>query len=368
MKKYLALLLVFVMTMSLAACSNQANNHPSDTTDPSNGENAADPGTNEDGSGETNSAGTEDYSFNPSDGADPEKTEYHFVYIPKLVHPYFDAIHDGMLAAIEDYADKGVTITLDWDAPAEADALVQIQKIEAAAAKQPDAIGVAMQDPATVNPILAEVQASGIPVVTSDEGDTTTFAERQAFVGIKDLYTHGKILGEAVAEALNYEGQVGMLIGTKDAWAHIERTRGIKDALAQYPDIEIVCEFADEDDIEKAMTLTEQMLTAYPEVDAITSSNGGAHVGAARAVEGAGRTGEIVIAGYDAIEETVNFIRDGAIYCAVAQDCYSTGYWLICEMIDAADGKISEPREVYADVFVLTKDNMDELPKYGYNF
>ena len=366
MKKYLALLLAFVMMMSLAACSNQANNSQNgQTNDTSDGGNAS--GEKDSSTGD-NEVTDGDYTFNPTDGANPDKTEYNFVYIPKLVHPYFDAIHDGMLAAIEDYAEKGVTITLDWDAPAEADALVQIQKIEAAAAKQPDAIGVAMQDPTTVNPILAEVQASGIPVVTSDEGDTTTFAERQAFVGIKDLYTHGKILGEAVAEALNYEGQVGMLIGTKDAWAHIERTRGIKDALAQYPDIEIVCEFADEDDIEKAMTLTEQMLTAYPEVDAITSSNGGAHVGAARAVESAGLTGEIVIAGYDAIEETVNFIRDGAIYCAVAQDCYSTGYWLICEMIDAADGKITEQREVYADVFVLTKDNMDELPKYGYNF
>ena len=34
--------------------------------------------------------------------------------------------------------------------------------------------------------------------------------------------------------------------------------------------------------------------------------------------------------------------------------------------LDAAEKYI--PREVYADVFVLTKDNMDELPKYGYNF
>lgn len=58
-----------------------------------------------------------------------------------------------------------------------------------------------------MNPIFTQItQVAIVVVVTSDEGDTTTFAERQAFVGIKDLYTHGKILGEAVAEALNYEG------------------------------------------------------------------------------------------------------------------------------------------------------------------
>lgn len=311
-------------------------------------------------------AGT--FDFNENDGSEPAKTEYHFVYIPKLVHPYFDAIRDGMLEAVEDYKAKGVEITLDYNAPANADAMLQIEKLEAAAAQGVDAIGVAMQDPTMVNPVLGEIQASGIPVCTTDEGDTTTFNERKAFVGLKDLYADGCTLGEAIAEKLNYEGKVAMLIGTKSAWAHTERTRGLKDTFAKYPGIEIVAEYADEDDMQKALELTEQMLTAYPDIDAITSSNGGAHVGAAKAVKDAGKAGEILIGGYDAIQETVDLIREGVIYCAVAQDCRSTGYWLIQEMIDAADGKIEEPREYYVGTFVLSNETMDLMPQYGYNF
>ncbi len=364
MKKLLSILLTATMLLSFVGCSTPAApaaEEPAVQEAPSATEVPEDSVVETPEGAEISSG-----SFDETHGANPDKTEYNFVYIPKLVHPYFDAIHGGMKAAIADYAAKGVTITLDYDAPPEADALVQIEKLEAAAAKSPDAIGVAMQDPTMVNPILNEIQASGIPVCTTDEGDSTTFNERKAFVGIKDLYSHGYILGEAIAEKLNYEGQVGMLIGTKSAWAHTERTRGIKDAFAKYPGIEVVCEYADEDDMEKAMTLTEQMLTAYPELDAITSSNGGAHVGAAHAVQDAGRVGEILIGGYDAIEETINLIDEGVIYCAIAQDCLHTGYWLICEMIDAADGKITEPREAFADVFVLTKDNLADLPKYGY--
>ncbi len=302
-----------------------------------------------------------DHSFDPETGMNPDKDEYYFVFIPKLVHPFYEPIEAGIKAAIDDYTADGVTITYDWDAPAEADAVVQTQKIEASAAKKPDCLAISVQDPNVIDPIITDVMAAGVPVVTFTDDSASN--ERLAFVGLKDFYAHGTIIGEELAQQLGGEGEVGMLIGTMSATPHIQRTQGIKDALANYPGITIVSEMADDDDLEKAVQLTEQMMNAYPDIKAFTSSDGSAHAGAARAVKDAGKTDEITIVGFDDIDETIAGIKDGSIYVSMAQDCYNTGYWLVQLMVDAADGKITEPQEVWVDTLLIKQDTLEE---FGY--
>ena len=303
----------------------------------------------------------EENAFDPTWGSNPEKSEYYFIFIPKLVHPYYDKIEQGITGKVAEYAEKGIDITWDWDAPAQADAVIQSEKIQSAAAKNPDCLCISVQDPNVIDPIIHEVTEAGIPVATFTDNSNGT--DYLAFAGIEDFYSHGKQIGEALAEKMGYKGQVAMLVGTLDATPHILRTQGIKDALAQYPDIEIVAEQADKDSMEEAVNLTEQLLNTYPDLKAITSSDGSAAAGAAIAVRGTDKAGKLIIVGFDAIDETLEGLRDGTIYATQVHDTYQIGQYIVPMMIEIADGKITEITKAWVDVGVMTKDNMGD---FGY--
>lgn len=299
--------------------------------------------------------------FDPNTGANPEKSEYYFIFIPKLVHPYYDAIEQGIKDTVAKYAEKGVTITWDWDAPAQADAVVQSEKIQSAAAKNPDCLCISVQDPYVIDPIISEIVAAGVPVATFTDNSKGT--DYLAFAGVEDFYAHGVQLGEMLAKAMDYKGQVAMLVGTLSATPHIDRTKGIKDALAKYPDIEIVTEQADNDNLEEAVSLTEQIMNTYPDLKAITSSDGSAAAGAAIAAKGANRAGDLIIVGFDAIDETIEALKDGSMYATLIHDTYEIGEDIVPMMIDIADGKITKTTKAWVAVNILTKDNLAE---FGY--
>lgn len=303
----------------------------------------------------------EENAFNPEWGSNPAKDEYYFIFIPKLVHPYYDKIEEGITAKVAEYAEKGIKISWDWDAPAQADAVVQSEKIQNAAAKNPDCLCISVQDPNVIDPIIHEVTMAGVKVATFT--DNSNGEDYLAFSGIEDFYSHGVQLGEALAEKMEYKGQVAMLVGTLDATPHILRTQGIKDALANYPEIEIVAEQADKDSLEEAVNLTEQLVNTYPDLKAITSSDGSAAAGAAIAVRGTDKAGKLIIVGFDAIDETMEGLRDGTIYATQVHDTYQIGQYIVPMMIEVADGKITETTKAWVDVGVMTKDNMAE---FGY--
>lgn len=304
----------------------------------------------------------EENVFDPNTGANPEKSEYYFIFIPKLVHPYYDLIEKGITDKVAEYAEKGVKITWDWDAPSEADALVQSEKIQNAAAKNPDCLCISVQDPNVIDPIISEVVAAGIPVATFT--DNSAGDDYLAFAGVEDFYSHGVELGEALAEKMEYKGQVAMLVGTLSATPHIQRTQGIKDALAKYPDIEIVTEQADNDSLEEAVSLTEQIVNTYPDLKAITSSDGSAAAGAAIALRGTDKAGKIIIVGFDAIDETLEALQEGLIYKTYIHDTYQIGQYIVPMMIDIVDGKITKTTKAWVDTALMDASNMAE---YGYS-
>jgi len=61
---------------------------------------------------------------------------------------------------------------------------------------------------------------------------------------------------QKLCEKMGGKGQIAILAGTIGALAHEERLRGFKDTIAKYPDIEIVDEQRDNDEVEKAISIT----------------------------------------------------------------------------------------------------------------
>ena len=123
--------------------------------------------------------------------------------------------------------------------------------------------------------------------------------DRSFFVGNTDNYGDGCALAEAVCEEMGGEGQIAILSGNHGSGFHEERLQGFKDTIAKYPDIEIVDEQRDNDSVEKAISITEAWLQAYPDLKGILCNNMSNPVGACQAVSDAGKSGDIVIGGMD---------------------------------------------------------------------
>ena len=286
---------------------------------------------------------------------EPKEDSYKIYCTYKNIHSWYDAIKTGIDAAVADFADKGVTIDYEWYGPAEPDAVDQVNSIETAVGQGYDLIAVDVNQPETTAKAIDEAVGAGVPVATFASSDVED-CDRSFFVGNTDNYGDGCALAKAVCEKMGGKGQIAILAGTMGAASHEERLQGFKDTIAEYPDIEIVDEQRDNDSVEKAISITESWLQAYPDLGGILCNNMSNPVGACQAVSDAGKSGDIIIGGMDHDLRTLEYLKDGTLYVAQVQNCYDMGYKLIYNAIKTIDGEEVEESTAVGSTSVYAED------------
>jgi len=261
-------------------------------------------------------------------------TKQTIVFVPKVIHPWYEVVKAGSMFAAEELKKDSIDVDVQWDQPPQADVVDQNQRIETDISKHPDGLVVSCLDPATNTQILDEAVKAGINVVTFN----SFCAERFPFVGQKDSYQDGFDLAEYLAKQINDTGSVGILSGSLTAQDHIRRVQGFKAALAKHPNIKIVFEQPDNDDLDKAVQLTENALQGHPDLVGIFGCNASNPIGAARAVQNAGLTGKVKIVGLDDLPDTIQFVKDGVITATMAQRQWEQGYWAVKEVVARNQG------------------------------
>ncbi len=259
----------------------------------------------------------------------PIDKELTFVFVPKVIHPWYDVVAQGAAFAVEEYAQQGIKINVVWDQPPQADVADQNARIEANIGRAPDGLAVACLDRATNVQLMNEAVKAGINVINFNSFCDEAFP----FIGPKSSEQDGFDLGQYLAEQLGGKGKIAILSGSLTASDHVERITGFKKALEAYPEMEIVFEQPDDDILEQAVSLTENMLQAHPDIAGIFGSNASNPIGAARAVKNAGLSGKVVIVGMDDLPEAVDFVCDGTIAALKAQRQWDMGYWAVKYMV-----------------------------------
>lgn len=281
----------------------------------------------------------------------PIDKELTFVFVPKVIHPWYDVVAEGAQYAVEEFAKQGVTINVIWDQPPQADVVDQNQRIEANIGRAPDGLAVACLDQATNVQLLKEAVAAGINTITFNSYCDDAFP----FIGPKSSEQDGYDLGEFLAKRLDGKGKIAILSGSLTASDHVQRIIGFKKALEQYPEMEIVFEQPDDDILENAVSLTESALSAHPDLAGIFGSNASNPIGAARAVDNAGLSGKVAIVGMDDLPEAVDFVCKGTIDALKAQRQWDMGYWAVQYMV-AMNRNHTYPMFHNTGSFFLTKD------------
>ena len=283
------------------------------------------------------------------DGYRPLKKEYNFYFTYKTVHPWWDAVALGIEDAAEQYGEEGISIYYEYLAPNAVSASDQIRRLSDASGRGFDVLGVDVADVETVTPVINELMEARHKIMTFSSSDAgkEDGCSRIAYVGNTHNREDGADLTEALCGKLGYSGKVAVLVGTKGAPCHEDRAIGAQEVLGRYPEMEVAEIAYDEDSVDKAYRLTQDILAQHPDLAGIVCCNMSNPVGAARAVAEAGREGQIVIVGMDHDQEALRFLRDGVIYALGVQDCYSIGFDTVQVAVKIADGLL--PGEAYPE-------------------
>ena len=276
-----------------------------------------------------------------------------FIYIPKLDHPWYDEVREGIEYGIQEVKKEGVDVEYVWDAPARADIDEENRKIEAAISRQPDGLCVAALDPAKNLQMLTGAVRAKLNVLTFG-----TFAGSEfPFVGRHDDADDGYDLAKYLADKLGGKGNVAVLSGSLTAPEHAGRVQGFKKALSEYRDIKIVFEQPDNDDLGTAVSITENALKEHPDLNGILCCNASNPIGAARAVKNAGKEGKILIAGMDNLPETLEFVKEGVILVTKVQRQWDIGYWTLRYLVAMNKGQ-TIPRDHDTGASMITAESL----------
>ena len=282
--------------------------------------------------------------------------------VPKLIHPYFGNRQKGTAAAEA----SRLGVHLIWQAPLTSDPAYQAQIIEDLLTKRVDAIAVAPVDDKVLLPFLARAKERRNSGADLQDVDSSNKNDRIAYVGT-DNYEAGKIAGArskapdgpANLRISNTGVMTGSFLGALEpgqpengrvrrrisGWQQ-SRTSGARGEATTNADT--------------ALAQAESILKAHPNLTLIFCSTGTGTPQAAKAVKEAGRVRQVTVVGFDALDDTIQAVRDGSVKFIMAQRPYLMGQLAVRYLDDYLHGR-PVPDNTDTGATVVTQKNVDSF-------
>jgi ribose transport system substrate-binding protein len=274
--------------------------------------------------------------------------------IPKgTAHLFWLSIQAGAEAAGRD-----LDVDVLWNGPAlETEYARQIQIVDSMIAQHVDGIAIAAAEhQALVAPVERAAKA-GIPVTVFDSGvDTEMYT---TFVAT-DNYEAGGSAARTIAALLDGKGKIAEIDHTPGSQSTMERERGFTETMArEFPNIKIVARQYGLSDRAKAMAVTENILSAHPDLDGLFASAEPSSVGASQAVKARGMAGKLKFVTFDTSETMVEDLKAGVISAMMVQDPYKIGYEAVKSLAEKLRGG-TPPRRMDLHVRVVRAQDLAE--------
>ena len=285
-----------------------------------------------------------------------EETEsYTFAILYANIHPFFDAVGNGAQAKVNEL---GKDITLILEGAQNGNVSQQIQIMEDLITQQVDGLAIGPCDSAAMTPYIDKAVEAGIPVLCYDTDAPNS--KRAGYVGTNN-YNAGRAMGEELGKALNGKGTVICETGVVSQEGLILRLEGVQDVLKEkYPDIEIVQTTASGGDVSKAQADIENMITAYPDFDALIQMDAAGEAGITSFKTRGWTKEDKVLIVFDDLEPVINGVKDGQVYCAVTQGQGNWGATAVEELIALNKGE-EIPANADTGYVIVNSDNVQEL-------
>jgi inositol transport system substrate-binding protein len=177
-----------------------------------------------------------------------------------------------------------------------------------------------------------------------------------AYVGSEDAEA-GRLAAQRIMDLLHGKGSLAVIHGPSGHSAEAQRSDGIHQVLAKYPDARIVVEQTANWDRAQALNLMQNWLASGRKIDAVIAQNDEMALGACKAIEAAGKLKDIAVIGIDAIPDALKAVADGKMVGTVFQDAKGQGALAVDLAVQLVQGKPVK-HDNYIPFQLVTKDNL----------
>ncbi|WP_309066068.1 substrate-binding domain-containing protein [Microbacterium sp.] len=263
---------------------------------------------------------------------------------------FFNQIRQSVEARAEELGDVKVIV-----ADAKGDADTQVSQIQDFITQDVDAIIYIPAGATAATVPVRNAKSAGIPVVTVDRnpegepGDT--------FIAT-DSVTAARELAQWVGEKTGGTGRIGVIQGQIGTTPELDRDKGFKEGLAEFPDlIEVARQASNMWAQDEGFDIATDMLQAHPEITVFFGRADALALGAASAARTAGRD-DILIVGFDGDVAGLEAVRDGVLDATVTQPTQAMGALALDSAIKLADGE-ELPAEQLQEGVLTTAENVE---------
>ena len=274
--------------------------------------------------------------------------------------------YNSLLAGIKTKA-KSLGMSVVYQGAAAFSPSAQIPVVQGVCTNKPSLLILSPTDPVALEPAVQACIAAGIPVITTD----TTLSNTSNIVA--QITTNnaqgGKLAADFVGKALNGKGEVAVLSLSPTATTQVARVQSFESEIkSAYPNITIVATEYVGQEATSSESAVNALLLAHPNLGAVYGVAEPAAEGAAAALQSAGKTGKVVVVGFDAGASEVKLLQAGQVQALVAQLPTQEGQIAAQDAYDKLTGKTSaiQPTQQLQDVLLTTAES--KLPSYAKYF
>ncbi len=276
--------------------------------------------------------------------------------VPKAVgFDFWDSVRKGAQCA----ASKLTDVKVQWDGvTAETDVTGQVNLLQNFLTRQVDGLVYAATDAKVLAQLTQVAQSRNVPVINIDSGTNPQPDNVPVFA--TDNIAAARKAADLLAEALGPgDHQVAFIPFQPGTVTNDQRTTGFKEGLAKHPNLKLVAEQSSNSDPITALSVTENILTANPDLDGIFAANEPGVVGATNALNQAGKAGKIKLIGWDASPDEVAGVTSGAITALVVQNPFRMGFDSVNAMVKTVrTGQVASSEDT--GVTFVTQQNIND--------
>lgn len=270
-----------------------------------------------------------------------------------LTNPFFIEMEKGARRA---QSELGVKLVVKTGAQ-ETSIEQQITIVEEMITAGMDAIVIAPGSSTELIPVLKKAQDAGIVVVNIDNRLDAALSEELGLVDVPFISVDNEqgayLSAGCIVDKIDGPANVAILEGIREAKNAQDRKAGAERAFAETPQITVVVSETAHWKIDEGYAVTKNIFEKHPDITGVFAANDMMGLGAIKYLEENGRQ-DVLVAGYDALEEAVAMVAEGKMLCTIDQQAAEQGYLGIQYAVRALDGE-TLPAETMVDVRLITQ-------------
>jgi ribose transport system substrate-binding protein len=237
------------------------------------------------------------------------------------------------------------------------DAGEQIALIDAALAQRPDAMVLVPVHPTAINEAIRKINAAGVPII----GFINPFSAGGvlAYVGSED-YPLALGIATYLCKHLKARRNVVIVEGPRESVTSLERVRGFRDALRNFPQVRLVGSICGDYLRDATLRAGGALLKSGLQFDAILAANDVMALGMLEVLDAVARAS--VIVGVNAIPDAIAAIKAGKLLATADFDAMKMGCLATEAAIRHLRGEVL-PKEIILPVQIVDRTNCDQWDK-----